>query len=284
LDSGCIDWSQCYHVSEDRFREGAYIHVRDGDLLITKDGTIGKIAYVRDCPEKAVLNSGVFLLRCSDGSYEHRFLYHLLRSDLFDSFLRVNLAGSTISHLYQYVFESFEFPVPEVAVQHRVSEILSTVDEAIEQTKALIAKTQQIKAGLMHDLFTRGLTADGRLRPPREEAPQLYKESPLGWIPKEWDTATLNALVSPARPIVYGILMPGRGYPGGIPVIKVKDIVDGEVRGENILLTSPQIDAEYQRSKVRPRDVLLTIRGTVGRLAQVQPTSTAPISHKTLHG
>lgn len=76
--------------------------------------------------------------------------------------------------------------------QRRIAEILSAVDEAIEQTEALIAKTQQIKAGLMHDLFTRGVTADGRLRPPREEAPQLYKESPLGWMPKEWSTVLLD--------------------------------------------------------------------------------------------
>ena len=54
-----------------------------------------------------------------------------------------------------------------------------TVDEEIEQTEALIAKTRQIKAGLTHDLFTRGVTPDGQLRPPRSEV-AVYKESPLG--------------------------------------------------------------------------------------------------------
>ena len=73
------------------------------------------------------------------------------------------------------------------------------MDEAIEQTEALIAKTQQIKAGLMHDLFTRGVTADGQLRPPREKAPQLYKESPLGWIPKDWDVRPLDKLADVNR-------------------------------------------------------------------------------------
>ncbi len=194
LESGRIDWSRCYHVSEARFREGAYIHVRDRDLLVTKDGTIGKIAFVRECPEKAVLNSGVFLLRCLDGSYEHRFLYHLLRSDLFNRFLRVNLAGSTISHLYQYVFERFEFPIPRKRIQCEIAEVLSTVDEAIEETEALLKKTRKLKAGLMEDLFTRGINADGQLRPPRDQAPHLYKESSLGWIPKEWDAELLDAV------------------------------------------------------------------------------------------
>lgn len=82
----------------------------------------------------------------------------------------------------------------EYGEQRRIAEILSTVDESIEQTEALIAKYQQIKAGLMHDLFTRGVTPDGHLRPHPRQAPHLYKGSPLGWIPKEWRTELLDRL------------------------------------------------------------------------------------------
>lgn len=108
---------------------------------------------------------------------------------------------------------------PPTPAQQRIAEILSTVDEAIEQTEALIAKTQQIKAGLMHDLFTRGVSADGQLRPLREEAPQLYKESPLGWIPKEWEVRPLrqcllenptNGIYKPAPQIGRGTLLVGQ--------------------------------------------------------------------------
>jgi type I restriction enzyme, S subunit len=85
-------------------------------------------------------------------------------------------------------------PVPDSQVQYRIAEILSTVDETIEHTEALMAKHQQIKAGLMHDLFTRGVTPDGHVRPTRFEAPHLYKETPFGWIPKEWETNPLGGL------------------------------------------------------------------------------------------
>lgn len=77
-------------------------------------------------------------------------------------------------------------PKIDVSVQKRISTILLTLDQAIEKTEALIEKYQQIKAGLMHDLFTRGIGADGKLRPHREEAPELYQETPIGWIPKDW--------------------------------------------------------------------------------------------------
>jgi type I restriction enzyme S subunit len=177
--------------------------------------------------------------------------------------------GSTFLEVNKRDTEKFEVLIAPEPQQLRIAEILSTLDEAIEQTEALIAKMQQVKAGLMHDLFTRGVTPEGYLRLTREQAPDLYKESLIGWIPKEWEVGTIQDVVSPNRPIVYGILMPGSGVPGGIPVIKVKDIVDGDIRTEDLLLTSPEIDAEYQRSKLRAGDILLTIRGSVGRLARV---------------
>lgn len=85
-----------------------------------------------------------------------------------------------------------------LAEQQRIAEILSTIDQAIEKTEALIHKYQQIKTGLMHDLFTRGLTADGKLRPPREQAPELYQETPIGWIPKEWHWGVLSKYLNGA--------------------------------------------------------------------------------------
>lgn len=79
--------------------------------------------------------------------------------------------------------------------QKKIADILETVDEAIEQTEALIAKYKQIKAGMMQDLFTRGLKPDGKLRPPREDAPHLYQETPIGWIPKDWEFKSLRSVI-----------------------------------------------------------------------------------------
>ncbi|MBK8025194.1 MAG: restriction endonuclease subunit S [Chloroflexi bacterium] len=74
--------------------------------------------------------------------------------------------GSTMKHITRGELQRYQVEVPELeAEQRRIAEILSTLDEAIEQAEALIAKHQQIKAGLMHDLFTRGVTSDGHLRP-----------------------------------------------------------------------------------------------------------------------
>lgn len=114
----------------------------------------------------------------------------------------------------------------EYGEQHRIAEILSTVDNAIEQTEALIAKYQQIKAGLMHDLFTRGINPDGRLRPTRAQAPHLYKESPLGWIPREWGVVPIEDLCGdivdcPHSTPTY--------VQSGIPCIRTADMQPGQL-------------------------------------------------------
>ncbi|MEO7864034.1 MAG: restriction endonuclease subunit S [Nitrospirales bacterium] len=280
FQDGNIDWSTCYHVTEARFQEGAYIHVRNGDLLITKDGTIGKVAYVTNCPEKAVLNSGVFLLRCADGSYNHRFLYHLLRSSLFDEFLRLNLAGSTINHLYQNVFERFSFPIPKPEVQKGITAVLDTVDSQIEQTEALIAKYQQIKAGLMHDLFTRGVTPDGHLRPTYKQAPHLYKESPHGWIPKEWSLEKLGSLAE----IVSGVTLGMESETNNdleVPYLRVANVQDGFFDLAEVK-TIRVSRSEFEKLQLRKGDVLMNEGGDFDKLGRgsVWNEEIAPCIHQ----
>ncbi|MBU1570343.1 MAG: restriction endonuclease subunit S, partial [Proteobacteria bacterium] len=150
--------------------------------------------------------------------------------------------------------------------QTKIAEILSTVDRAIEQTEALIAKQQRIKTGLMQNLLTRGIDEHGNLR---SEQTHKFKDSPLGRIPVEWEMKTLDSCVRNDGPICYGILMPGSSYDNGVPVIKVKDIVGGKILQNNLLLTDPKIDSQYKRSKLRGGDLLITIRGTTGRVAIV---------------
>lgn len=86
--------------------------------------------------------------------------------------------------------------VPElISEQAKIAEILDTLDTAIHETEAFIAKLKAVKQGLLHDLLTRGIDANGVLRPPQSEAPHLYKSSPLGSIPKSWNFDQLVAKI-----------------------------------------------------------------------------------------
>jgi type I restriction enzyme S subunit len=152
--------------------------------------------------------------------------------------------------------------------QRRIAEILGTVDEVIEQTEALIAKQQQVKAGLMHDLFTRGVTATGQLRPPPAEAPHLYQASPLGQIPNEWNACELRSKLSF---ISYGFTNPMPEAEEGPYMATAADIHGGRIQYDSCRRTTRKAFDQLLTRKSRPiiGDVLLTKDGTLGRIAVV---------------
>ena len=155
--NGRVNWDTCYHVTMERYTQDKGIQLHERDLLITKDGTIGKTAVVHDCPEKVTLNSGVFVVRAINNEVTPEYLYYVLMSHDFELYLRNIMTGSTIKHLNQEHFYKFSFPVPsDTKEQAKIAEVLSTVDEAIDRTRELIEKYKNIKAGLMQDLLDKG--------------------------------------------------------------------------------------------------------------------------------
>lgn len=160
---------------------------RAGSTLISVRAPVGT---TNQADQDYSIGRGLAAVLAKPGVADDIFMLHAIEKNL--SYLHRRSQGSTFLAIGSADLNTMPVAFPPLPQQKRIAEILSTVDEAIEQTEALIAKTQQIKAGLMHDLFTRGVTPDGQLRPPREEAPHLYKESPLGWIPKEWKSPLLD--------------------------------------------------------------------------------------------
>ena len=182
-----------------------------------------------------------------------------------------HLSGQTsIAHLTKEGLRQLVIPVPSDSEQAHIIKILDTIDEAIRSTELLIAKLELIKQGVVYDLLTLGLGALRGLRDPVRD-PGMFNIVEGLKLPAGWAICDLNSVVDPDRPIVYGILMPGYGFTGGVPVVKVKDIKDGRISEEDLLLTDPRIDNEYRRSRVKEGDLLFSIRGTVGRMAFVPP-------------
>ena len=167
----------------------------------------------------------------------------------------------------------FEYPESE-REQSKIAEVLSTVDRAIEQTEALIAKQQRIKTGLMQDLLTRGIDEHGDLR---SEQTHEFKDSSLGRVPAGWAVATLNRLTPADAPIGYGIVQPGTYDPSGVRVAGIYTINSDF---EKWHMSSSAIEAAYQRSRIRPGDVLLSIKGSTGRVGVVPPNIQGNISRE----
>ncbi|MDR4521376.1 MAG: restriction endonuclease subunit S [Nitrosomonas sp.] len=186
-----------------------------GAVILSTGATIGEVG-IAEVP--LATKQGIHGIVCSD-ELSSEFLYYKL-STLRD-FLRANGQGSTIREVRAPFIRTIPIAYPtDKTEQTKVAEVLSTVDRAIEQTEALIAKQQRIKTGLMQDLLSKGIDAHGNIR---SEATHAFKDSPLGRIPVEWEYALLSHFVPSAE---YGIST-SLGD-SGIPVLRMNNFFDGE--------------------------------------------------------
>lgn len=239
------------------------VRVQDDDAVLLWDGSnAGEFFKGR----KGLLASTMSRISHGD-EFDREYFYYAVKR--WEPFIKGQTSGSGIPHVDKEILGNLEILCLEPEEQTQIASILSTLDRAIEQTEAIIAKQQRIKAGLMQDLLTKGIDDHGVIR---SEATHQFKDSPMGRIPVEWVEKTLDSCVRPDSPICYGILMPGSGFDNGVPVIKVKDIFGGRICEKDILLTDPKIDQAYKRSRLVEGDLLMTIRGTTGRIAIVPKT------------
>ena len=142
--------------------------------------------------------------------------------------------GTTFAEISKSSLVKAEVVLPtNKAEQAKIAEVLSTVDRAIEQSEALIAKQQRIKTGLIQDLLTRGIDEHGNLR---SEQTHEFKDSPFGRIPVEWDSASLAVFVPSAE---YGIStsLGDSGY----PVLRMNNLLDGEAELSDLKFTDAPV-------------------------------------------
>lgn len=194
-------------------------HLQDRDVLINKDGAnTGKVGLFRDPGDgPACINEHLFLLRGAAAKITQEYLYYTLLSERGQIIIRNRISGSAQPGLKSGFINNFSIDLPESTdEQGKISEILGTLDHAIKQTEALIAKQQRIKTGLMQDLLTKGIDAHGNIR---SEATHAFKDSPLGRIPVEWTPSSLgkvyselprNGIYKPAAQIGAGVILVGQ--------------------------------------------------------------------------
>jgi len=168
--------------------------IQDKPTVLMGTGGTASVNFGND---KFAYSTDTWAFRSSDEEelkteYIYRLIQHKLSKIDYFAF-----EGSGLKHLRKNDVKKLRFRVPaNKRVTNKILSILRNLDGAIEETESLIEKYQQIKTGLMHDLFTRGIGADGKLRPPREQAPELYQHTPIGWIPNEWEMKNIKTALS----------------------------------------------------------------------------------------
>lgn len=184
FQSSNINWGKCYQINKERYEEDPYIQLSNGDLLITKDGTIGKIAKVENMDKPACLNSGIFVMKQKTGNYyQQSYLYWLLVSDLLKEYNFFTSTGTTILHLYQNVFENMPFVVPPLPEQTAIANFLDyetgKIDNIISTRQRQIELLKELKSSVISHAVTKGINPNAKM-----------KDSGVEWIgeiPEEWE-------------------------------------------------------------------------------------------------
>ena len=130
-DKHIVDFNCCYYVSKERYEMDDKIQVYEGDIIVTKDGTIGKVAMVTGLDKPATLNSHLFVLRDLSGKLYNRFLLQVLVSHIFGDFVESTKTGSTLTGLPQKTFVEFRFLMPEMDEQMKIAQYLDKLHNLI---------------------------------------------------------------------------------------------------------------------------------------------------------
>lgn len=244
FDNGQVNWKSCAYVSKARYEQDCNIKIRPQDILISKDGTIGKVAYLGMIPKAGTLNSGIFVIRANDRKIDQVFLSKIFMSFYFEEFLNRLVAGSTINHLYQKDFVKFCFPLPNSEEQTAIATALSDVDSLISALTKKIEKKKAIKQGLMQQLLT------GKKR-----LPGFCGD----WIKKKVSSVSDILRGGSPRPIENYIVKSG-----GVNWIKIGDV---DSSAKYIFRTNEQIiESGIQYSRfVHSGDLLLSNSMSFGR-------------------
>jgi type I restriction enzyme S subunit len=194
-------------------------------------------------------------------SADPRYAFHLLHGIAREVLNVAVKSGTTVESVDFDVFKSLRAPIPPLPEQRRIAEILDTLDEAIRKTEQVIAKLQQMKQGLLHDLLTRGIDENGELRD-AERHPEQFKDSPLGRIPRGWEVCkilqTCEEIVDcPHSTPAYGTQ--------GVLVARTTNIRKGRYdEASSSRITEKEYQERIIRLEPKPGDVILTREAPVG--------------------
>lgn len=203
LKTTAITWSgwdeRSHKVLPKAFWNQPDIEIHAGDVLVTKAGPrhrVGVVCFVPTTRKQLVVSGKMIGLRPKTETVEPAILAGLIAQQAPQKFIHDRTTGMAESQLNfaNEVLLDAPLDLPPLCQQRVIARILQRMDTAIHKTEAIVVKLKAVKQGLLHDLLTRGIDANGELRPLKTEAPHLYKESPLGWIPREWEICPIREI------------------------------------------------------------------------------------------
>ncbi|EME0092499.1 restriction endonuclease subunit S [Vibrio parahaemolyticus] len=238
-----------------------------GTIMMSFKLSLGRIAFAgRDI----YTNEAIASFEVDTDKIDKTFLFYQLPEVVKLAITDTAIKGATLN---KAKLNELVIPHPELVVQRKIAEILSTIDNQIDATQALIDKYTAIKQGMMADLFSRGIDPETKaLRPTFEEAPELYHKTPLGMLPKGWDVSDLGSISLRVTDGSHQAVSTVEN--GDIPFLFVSCVRGGKILWEKCSYISKE-DYHLISKGREPRkgDILYTAVGSYGHAALVSEDS-----------
>ena len=132
FEDGAINFDTCHYVERERYEQDKHIQIKNGSILITKDGTLGKVAYVQGLSMPATLNAGVFNVEIKDETkVDNKYLFQYLKAPYLMDYVDKKATGGTIKHLNQNILVDFPVVMPLKQEQRLIGAYFNQLDHLI---------------------------------------------------------------------------------------------------------------------------------------------------------
>jgi type I restriction enzyme, S subunit len=262
VSRGSILWNQVHETDFAHAPSRARRLVEQGDVLFgTVRPALQSHGSVRGHQEGSLIASTGFAVIRAKGTTDPRFLAHVILSESVFAQARRAEVGSNYPAVNESDVRKFVVPSPPFDQQRRIARVLDTIDDAIRTTEQLIAKLEQMKQGLLHDLLTRGIDESGAIRDPGLH-PEQFIDSVVGLVPRDWWVGPIGAAIHLQRG--FDITVADQ-RPGKIPVVSSSGIASyhdtAKVHGPGVVIgrKGKLGDAYFVPSDFWPHDTTLWV-------------------------
>ena len=251
FEDGTINYSTCHYVEKERYEQDKNIQIRNGSILITKDGTLGKVAYVQGLTMPATLNAGVFNVEIKDKKEtDEKYLFQYLKAPFLMDYVTRHATGGTIKHLNQSILINFPVYMPKKSEQEKIGLYLMQLDSLITLHQRKCEETKKLKKYMLQKMF-----------------PQNGKRVPeirFAGFTDDWEQRKLGdvtELKSASR------VHKGEWTDSGVPFFRSSDVmaaINGTTNEKAYISEELYEKLSNASGKLEEGDVLVTGGGSVG--------------------
>lgn len=255
FDDGAINYSACHYVERERYEQDKHIQIKNGSILITKDGTLGKVAYVQGLSKPATLNAGVFNVEIKDETeVDNKYLFQYLKAPFLMNYVNKKATGGTIKHLNQNILVDFPVLMPSKAEQEKISVYFERLDYLITLHQRKCDETKKLKKYMLQKMFPQN----------GMKVPEIRFEGFTG----DWEQRKLGEIYSSIGNAFVGTATPYYVEQGHF-YLESNNIKDGQINRNTEIFINDEFYEKQKDKWLHTGDMVMVQSGHVGHSAVI---------------